>query len=234
MNKNNKENILFYLKNITFSYSIGSEKVPALHKLNLEIPKHSLITISGPSGSGKSTLLNLLGMLEPLQEGEIFFREEEFSSMSEKRQNEIRKNNIGFIFQQFHLIPVLTAEENVEYFLKRQNLNEEEIKKRTQEALLSVGLWEHRKKKPNQLSGGQKQRVAIARALAKKPDVIIGDEPTGSLDQKTAKEIMKIFENIVQENKVSVILSTHDPMVLSFSNQNFHFHEGHLIKDEKP
>lgn len=201
MKKLKKENILFSLENITFSYLLGSEKVPALHELTLDIPCHSLITISGPSGSGKSTLLSILGLLEPLQEGEVYFLNEPFSSMSPKRQNEIRKFKIGFIFQQFHLIPVLTAEENVEYFLKRQHLPEEEIKERTKEALEAVGLWEHRMKKPGQLSGGQKQRVAIARALAKRPDVIIGDEPTGSLDQKTGREIMKIFEKIVEEKR---------------------------------
>ncbi len=229
-----KEDVLFSLSELTFSYFLGAQKVPALHHLDLEIPKNTLITISGPSGSGKSTLLNLLGMLEPLQEGEIFFLNEPFSSMSIQRQNEIRKYHIGFIFQQFHLIPVLTAEENVEYFLKRQHLSYREIKARTKEALAAVDLWDHRKKKPGQLSGGQKQRVAIARALAKKPNVIIGDEPTASLDQKTGRDIMKIFTKIVEEANCSVILTTHDPMVLSFSQQNFHFHEGRLIKDAKP
>jgi ABC-type lipoprotein export system ATPase subunit len=229
-----KSTILFSLKDVHFSYLLGSEKIPALHNLSLDIPGHSLITISGPSGSGKSTLLHLLGLLEPLQEGEIFFQNERISSMSQKRQNEIRKFKIGFIFQQFHLIPVLTAEENVEYFLKRQNLSMKEVKERTKEALLAVGLWEHRKKKPGQLSGGQKQRVAIARALAKKPEVIVADEPTGSLDQKTGREIMKLFIEIVEEKKVSIILTSHDPMVLSFSQQNFHFHDGHLVKDAPP
>ncbi len=233
MNKKNK-NILFYLEKVSFSYFLGSQKVPALQELCLEIPSHSLITISGPSGSGKSTLLNLLGMIEPLQEGEILFQNEKFSTMSSKRKNEIRKFNIGFIFQQFHLIPVLNAEENVEYFLRRQHLSKDVIKQRTQEALSSVGLWEHRKKRPSELSGGQKQRVAIARALAKKPQVIIGDEPTGSLDQKTGREMMEIFAKLVDEKKISIILTTHDPMVQSFSHQNFHFQDGLLIKDTIP
>jgi putative ABC transport system ATP-binding protein len=145
----NKDNILFCLKEINFSYYLGSRKIPALRRLNLIIPKHSLITISGPSGSGKSTLLNLLGMLEPIQEGEIFFQNEKFSTMSHQKKNEIRKYHIGFIFQEFHLIPVLNAEENVEYFLKRQKLGKEEIKKRTFDALTMVGLWTHRKKKPS-------------------------------------------------------------------------------------
>jgi ABC-type lipoprotein export system ATPase subunit len=234
MKKSNKSESLFSLKKVSFSYYLSSQKVSALSELSLEIASHSLITISGPSGSGKTTLLSLLGMIEPLQEGEIIFRNEKFSTMSAKRKNEIRKFNIGFIFQQFHLIPVLTAEENVEYFLLRQHLSKDEIQKRTREALVAVGLWEHRKKKPSALSGGQKQRVAIARALAKKPNVIIGDEPTGSLDQKTGRGIMEIFAKLVEEKKVSIILTTHDPMVQSFSHQNFHFQEGHLIKDATP
>lgn len=231
MNENNKKDILFSLNNINFCYDLGPQKIPALRELTLDIPSHSLITISGPSGSGKSTLLSLLGMIEPLQEGEIIFRNEKFSTMGPKRKNEIRKFNIGFIFQHFHLIPVLNAQENVEYFLTRQNLPKEEIHKRTHEALNAVGLWEHRHKRPSELSGGQKQRVAIARALAKKPDVIIADEPTASLDQKTGRGIMEIFAELVREKNISIILTTHDPMVLSFSEQNFHFDDGHLIKD---
>jgi putative ABC transport system ATP-binding protein len=226
-----KSDKLFYLTEVNFSYYLSSQKIPALRDLNLEIPAHSLITICGPSGSGKSTFLNLLGMIEPLQEGEITFLNEKFSTMSPKRKNEIRKFHLGFIFQQFHLIPVLSAQENVEYFLIRQQLPKEIIQERTREALESVGLWEHRKKKPSELSGGQKQRVAIARALAKKPDVIIGDEPTASLDQKTASGIMKIFAELVEKKKISLILSTHDPMVKSFSHLNYHFSDGCLVED---
>lgn len=223
-----ENNILFSLRKIHFTYPLGSQKISALSALTLDIPAHRLITVSGPSGSGKSTLLNLLGMIEPIQQGEILFLNEKFSTMSDKRKNEIRKFHIGFIFQQFHLIPVLTAEENVEYFLHRQQLPSDEIHMRTKQALHCVDLWEHRKKKPSELSGGQKQRVAIARALAKKPAVIIGDEPTGSLDQKTSRGIMQLLASLVDEKKLSVILSTHDPMVQTFSHQNFHFHDGHL------
>ncbi len=226
----NKEKTLFKLKNVSFDYIIGKQKITALKDVNLCIPMHKLVTISGPSGSGKSTLLNLLGLIEPLQLGEIFFLQEPFSNMMEKRKNEIRKLNIGFIFQQFHLIPVLTAKENVSYFLNRQkNLSKEELQERVFDALTAVELWEHRFKKPGEMSGGQKQRVAIARALAKNPHVIIGDEPTGSLDQKTAKGIMEIFASIVEQKKMSIILSTHDPMVQSFSCKNYHFHDGQLV-----
>ena len=217
MSNNLNKHSLFSLKDVRFSYLLGNQKVTALDNLSFDIPAETLITISGPSGSGKSTLLNLIGMIEPLQEGEIFFQDAPYSAMSGEQRNRMRKFDIGFIFQQFHLIPVLNAQENVEYFLRRQNLSEKEIEKRTREALTAVGLWEHRKKKPSELSGGQKQRVAIARALAKKPKVIIGDEPTGSLDQKTGREIMEIFALLVKEKKISVILTTHDPMVLTFS-----------------
>ena len=228
-----KKDLLFQIKNLSFSYSLDGLKVEALQEISLEIPKKALITFSGPSGSGKSTLLNLLGMIEPLQKGEIFFQNESFKEMNGARKNLIRKTKVGFIFQQFHLMPVLSAEENVSYFLTRQKLSKEEIKRRSEKALRLVGLWEHRKKKPSQLSGGQKQRVAIARALAKEPEVIIGDEPTASLDQKTGKEIIELFQTMVQKEGITVILTTHDPMVLSYSEKNFHIHDGRLLQEQQ-
>lgn len=220
-----KENYIYQLKNISFSYSLGSHQIVALQHISLDIVEHSLTTFSGPSGSGKSTLLNLLGLIEPMQSGQIFFKNQNLSEMNQKEMNQIRKYHIGFIFQQFHLIPVFSAEENVAFFLSRQGLSKDEIHLRTREALEAVALWGHRMKKPSELSGGQKQRVAIARALAKKPEVIIGDEPTASLDQKTGKEIMAIFDELVRQKKVSVILTTHDPMIQAYADQNF------LIKD---
>jgi putative ABC transport system ATP-binding protein len=222
----NKKNI-YQLKNVGFSYALGSQKIEAVKGISLDIPTQSIVTFSGPSGSGKSTLLNLLGLIEPIQTGQVLFQNEDLALKSQSQLNEIRKYHIGFIFQQFHLIPVFTAKENVEYFLARQGLPKEEITKRAQESLEAVGLWEHRMKKPSELSGGQKQRVAIARALAKKPQVIIGDEPTASLDQTTAREIMEIFCELVKYCSVSVILSTHDSLVQTFSEKNF------LIKDGK-
>lgn len=225
--KNKK--LLFIIKDLVFSYYLGKQKIEAVRNLNLEIPAESLITISGPSGSGKSTLLNVLGLIEPVQDGKVLFFKENIGQMSEKRKNQIRKFNIGFIFQQFHLIPVLTAEENVKFFLTSQKLSKKEIDERAKEALEAVGLWEHRMKKPSQLSGGQKQRVAIARAIAKKPDVIIGDEPTASLDRKTGQEIMELLSSMVKKNKVSIILTTHDSMVQSFADCNYHLQDGQLV-----
>lgn len=223
---------LYRVEDLVFSYLLGRrEKVEAIRGLTLEIPESSLVTFSGPSGSGKSTLLNILGLIEPVQEGRVVFQNEDIGQMSEKRKNEIRKFQIGFIFQQFHLIPVLSAEENVRYFLKRQKLAKKEIEERTADSLQAVGLWEHRKKRPSQLSGGQKQRVAIARAVAKTPSVIIGDEPTASLDQKTGAEIMELLADLTAKRKTSVILTTHDAMVQSFASQNFHIQDGQLAEE---
>ncbi len=224
-----KETLLYKIENLVFSYSLGNQKVEAIRELSLIIPKSSLITFSGPSGSGKSTLLNVLGLIEPVQDGKVLFQNEDIGQMSEGRKNEIRKFQIGFIFQQFHLIPVLTAEENVRYFLARQKLAKNEINERTAESLEAVGLWEHRMKKPSQLSGGQKQRVAIARAIAKQPSVIIGDEPTASLDRKTGQEIIELLAELVAKRKSSIILTTHDPMVQSFSDKNFVIEDGRLV-----
>ncbi len=220
------DRLLYEVEDLVFSYSLGNQKIEALRELNLKILKSSLVTISGPSGSGKSTLLNILGLIEPVQQGRVLFQHEDIGRMNEKRKNQIRKSEIGFIFQQFHLIPVLSAEENVRYFLAQQKLSKRQMDERTEEALVAVGLWEHRKKRPSQLSGGQKQRVAIARAIGKYPAVIIGDEPTASLDQKTGYEIMDILAKLVAERNTSVILTTHDAMVQSFANQNFHIQDG--------
>lgn len=218
-----RNHFLYHIKNLRFSYSLGSEKIEAIRSLTLDIPSGSLIAISGPSGSGKSTFLNLLGLIEPPQEGILEFLGEEIGAMKEKRKNEIRKREIGFIFQQFHLMPILSAEENVRYFLSKLGLPEQEIRERTEEALEKVGLSAHKKKKPSELSCGQKQRVAIARALAKKPKVLIGDEPTASLDQKTGREIMDLLSQIG-----SVILTTHDPMVQSYAKIRYHLVDGKL------
>lgn len=225
---NNKDCFLYQIEDLFFSYSLGNQCIEAIRGISLNLPKSSLITISGPSGSGKSTLLNILGLIEPVQNGHVLFQNQDVGRMSEKEKNHIRKFQIGFIFQQFHLIPPLTAEDNVKYFLLSQHLPKEEIKDRAQESLNAVGLWEHRMKKPSELSGGQKQRVAIARALAKSPAVIIGDEPTASLDQKTGHEILEILCRLVAKQKTSIILTTHDPMVQSFAQQNFHMQDGQL------
>ncbi len=220
---------LFSIKDLSFSYPMGSIQVCALDRLNVHIPAKKLVTLSGPSGSGKSTLLHLLGLIEPLQKGEIAFLGSPFSSMKKSLQNQIRRRDIGFIFQRFHLIPVLSVEENVSYFISRMGWPKSEVKKRTEEALDTVGLSKHIKKLPFELSGLQRQRVAIARALVKNPKVILADEPTANLDQTTGKGVMDLLQKLVEKG-VSVIISTHDPMVLSYADMKIHLLDGKLVQ----
>ena len=220
---------LFVINDLQFSYLAGSQEIPALRGLSLSIPTGSFVTFTGPSGSGKSTLLHLLGLIEPVQKGKLLFRDEDMSKMSEKQMNRIRKYHIGFIFQQFHLIPVLSVEENVMYFLLSQGLKQEEARERALAALEDVGIIDQAKKRPGELSGGQKQRVAIARAVAKNPDVIIADEPTASLDQKTGEGIVELLQKLVAEHNCSMIISTHDPMVEKHSEMNFHIQDGQIV-----
>lgn len=213
---------------LSFAYKLDGAMVPALHNLICSFERGEVVALTGPSGSGKSTFLNLLGLIEPIQAGEIYFEKRPYSQLSEKEKNWIRKTQIGFIFQNFHLLPVLTAEENVAYFLERQGIPKEEVQLRVQETLTKVGMWEHRKKRPNALSGGQKQRVAIARALAKRPLVIIADEPTASLDQKNGREVMQLFRELAEKEGICVLLTTHDPMVQSFATRSIHMKDGEL------
>ena len=206
---------LYELRDVSFSYTLGKVNAVALRGITLTVPHAAVLCLTGPSGSGKTTLLNLLGLIEPVQEGHITFDGRAIDALDEGEKNRLRRFQIGYVFQQFHLIPVLDAEENVEFFLARQGLARKERARRVESALVSVGLWEHRKKRPLEMSGGQRQRVAIARALAKEPRVIIADEPTASLDQKTGAAIVDLLLKLKEASNVTVIVSSHDPMVQS-------------------
>ena len=220
--------VLFRGKDLDFEYQLGNQKVHALRGVSFEISKGSFLCLSGPSGSGKSTLLNLLGLIESPQKGTLSFERQEVGLLRESEKNKIRRFKIGFIFQSFHLFPVLRADENVEYFLSRQGLGRTERQARVRESLEAVGLWEHRFKRPLEMSGGQRQRVAIARALAKRPDVLIADEPTASLDQTTGREIIETLVRLNQTQKLTVVVASHDAMVQKLSPQRFHLVDGRL------
>lgn len=219
---------LYRCENISYFYTLHGQKNAALRNVNLSISKADFVCFQGPSGSGKSTLLNLLGLIENVQEGEIFLNATALKNTTESEKNKIRKYQIGFIFQSFNLLEALNAEENIRFFLERQNLAESEVYNRTEKYLNAVGLWDHRSKKPSEMSGGQKQRVSIARALAKHPQVIIADEPTASLDQKTGREIMTILSELTKTEGVTVVLSSHDPMAISFAKTVHHIRDGQL------
>lgn len=222
------EERLYRIHELCFSYDFGTLKANALNGISLDIARGEFLCLSGPSGSGKTTLLNLLGLIEPVQAGDIQLNGASLKALSEREKNQIRRYRIGFVFQTFQLFPVLSATENVEYFLTRQGIAATERKKRVQEALESVGVWDQRNKKPSAMSGGQRQRVAIARALAKQPEVIIADEPTANLDQANGKGVMEIFARLNAERNITLILSSHDPMVHSFSRRQVRLADGKI------
>lgn len=222
--------MLYSVKDLRFSYRLGKQSVKALRGVSLEISRGKMVCLMGPSGSGKTTFLNVLGLVEPLKEGDVTLDGQSLRSLNEAERNRVRKFKIGFVFQAFHLFPVLSAEENVEYFLSRQKLSRGERRSRVEEALLAVDLWDQRKQKPLELSGGQRQRVAIARAIAKRPEVILADEPTASLDQSTGKQIVEILLRLNEAQKVTIILSSHDPMVQSFVHERVQLRDGLIVQ----
>jgi ABC-type lipoprotein export system ATPase subunit len=224
------EHPLYQLEDLDFAYRLGKQQVKALQNVNLRIERGDFLCLSGPSGSGKTTLLSVLGLIEPVQSGKAFFEGKALAALSERDRNHLRRFRIGFVFQQFHLIPVLTAEENVEFFLTRQGVAKAERRKRVSEALASVGLTEQAKQKPLEMSGGQRQRVALARAIAKTPDVIIADEPTASLDQGTGREIMQIFKDLNEKKGVTLITASHDPMVHNFAKRGVALRDGQMVQ----
>ena len=197
------------LKNVTKHYNMGENIVKALNGINLSIEEGDFVAIMGPSGSGKSTSMNLTGSLDLATKGEIYLDGENIKNLEESELAQIRGKKIGFIFQQFNLIPNLTVQENVMLPMLFQDTDEEDRIKRSKELLKLVGLEDRADHYPNQVSGGQQQRVAIARALANNPDVILADEPTGNLDTKTGKNVLEFLNKLNKEGK-TIILVTHD------------------------
>ena len=224
-----KNNIIYNCEQVSFDYQMGEQRLRALHSLNLKIERGDFIVLCGPSGSGKSTLLNLLGLIEAPQEGDITFQGKSLKTLSETEKNDLRRHQLGFVFQSFHLINILSAYENVEYFLIRQGVEKDERDKRVKEALARVGLSEHAHKKPLEMSGGQRQRVAIARALAKKPKVIIADEPTASLDQKNGHEIIDLLKELSTREGTTILVASHDPMVIQSASHVLRMQDGRLL-----
>ncbi|MBO0995038.1 ABC transporter ATP-binding protein [Bacillus sp. SD088] len=219
------------LSKITKVYGNGSLKVPVLHGIDLSIEDGEFVAIMGPSGSGKSTLMNIIGFLDYPTAGDYQLNNEKISAFREKQLAALRNRHIGFVFQQFFLLPRLNAMKNVETPLVYAGVSKRERKERAQQMLEKVGLGDRVKHLPNELSGGQKQRVAIARALVNNPSVIMADEPTGALDSKTSKQIMELFVQLNQEGK-TVILVTHEEEVAAYANRVITLRDG-LITDDR-
>jgi len=222
---------LITAENLSKVYRTGDIEVEAVRGVNFEIEESSFVCFVGPSGSGKSTLLNMIGFLDPPTEGRLTVAGTEAAGLSRRKGAEFRGKNIGFIFQDFNLMAVLTAYENIEYpLLMVQNWSVKERNKRVQMLLEAVGIEDQADKRPDQLSGGQKQRVAVARALATNPKLILADEPTANLDKKSAYRIIELMKSMRDEYGTSFIFSTHDPKIVGEAEVIFELEDGRVIR----
>lgn len=223
--------MLIQINNLHKNYIMGELEVPALIDINLQIQKNEYVAIMGPSGSGKSTLMNILGCLDIPTQGNYIFNNEDVSTLNDDELSAMRNKEIGFIFQNFNLLPRLDALQNVEMPLIYAGVKKQERRERAIDALARVGLTERAHHKPSELSGGQKQRVAIARALVSKPGILLADEPTGALDSKTGEEIMKLFYDLHQEGN-TIILITHEQEIADHAHRTIHIKDGKIHWDK--
>jgi putative ABC transport system ATP-binding protein len=221
------------VRKVTKVYQRGKQKIEVLHGLDLEIPKGDFVALMGPSGSGKTTLLNLIGGLDQPTSGEIRVGGSRIDQLSSGELARWRAHNVGFVFQFYNLMPVLTAERNVELPLLLTRLSSAQRKKNVAVALQVVGLADRAKHKPRELSGGQEQRVAIARALVSDPQLLVCDEPTGDLDRKTADEILGLIQVLNREHGKTVVMVTHDPKAAEFARRILHLEKGQLLEQAR-
>lgn len=218
--------------NISKIYNSTHLPVKALNNVNIEFEKGEFSAIVGPSGSGKTTLLNLLGGLDKPTEGQIFIGEEEITRLKDSKLIDFRLKNIGFVFQSYNLIPVLTAKENVSFIMLLQKKSKKEMEERAEELLKEVGLADKLDVRPNKLSGGQQQRVAVARALASRPQFILADEPTANLDTESAFNLLDIMARLNREENITLIFSTHDQRVIDRARRVIKLVDGAVSSDE--
>jgi putative ABC transport system ATP-binding protein len=220
---------LVEIRDVTKHYLRGKQKVEVLHGISLDIPDGDFVALMGPSGSGKTTLLNLIGGLDQPTSGEIRVQGERIDQMSGSQLAAWRARHVGFVFQFYNLLPVLTAERNVELPLLLTSMGKAERLKRANIALEIVGLKDRARHKPKELSGGQEQRVAIARALVSDPTLLVCDEPTGDLDRKTADEILTLLQRLNREYGKTIVMVTHDPKAAEYARRTLHLDKGTLV-----
>ena len=219
------------IKDVTKVYDMGEMEVHALRGVSLTIDEGECLTIMGPSGSGKSTMMNVLGCLDSPTEGSYYLNGQDVSGLSDDQLAYIRNKEIGFVFQQFNLLPRTTALRQVELPLMYAGLSGRERHGRVRAALEIVGLGDRMGHKPDELSGGQQQRVAIARALVTQPSIIMADEPTGNLDTKSGEEILRIFKQLNNERGITIVFVTHDPEIAEYGSRTIHLRDGLIEKD---
>jgi putative ABC transport system ATP-binding protein len=219
------------IENVSKSYTLGNQQIEALKSIQLSIEEGDFMAVAGPSGSGKSTLLNLIGCIDTPSSGNVFVMGNRVSDQTADQLADLRARTIGFIFQTFNLLPVLSAEENVEYpLLQFKELTRIERHERVQHFLNIVGLEKFAGHRPNQLSGGQRQRVAIARALATRPKIVLADEPTANLDHKTGASILELMRWVNRIQKTTFIFSTHDQAVMRMAHRVVHVQDGEIAE----
>ena len=223
------ENII-ELRNLRKVYRIGDEKVIALDDVSLDIKKGEFCCLLGTSGSGKSTLLNLMAGLEKPTKGTIRIKGQAIEKMSEKKLAKFRQEHLGFVFQSYNLLPMLTALENVSMPLTFKGVPKSKREKRAREMLKAVGLATHEKHKPSQMSGGQQQRVGIARAFVGMPEIVFADEPTGNLDSRTTREIMELITGMAREHNQTLVIVTHDLEIAQYADRIVHILDGNIEK----
>ena len=223
---------ILYLEEIDRVFEVGDEKVWALRNIQLEVKKGEYTSIMGPSGSGKSTLLNILGLLDRPDKGIYRLKNVDTTKLSNDRQAKVRRHEIGFIFQFFHLIPRLTAFENVELPMTLAGIDPSQRKRRVTEVLERLGLTDRARHRPDQLSGGQRQRVAIARATIMKPGIVLADEPTGNLDRNSGQEVVQTIEELNSDG-MTVIMVTHDPKIGERTHRRIQMLDGRIVFDSQ-
>ena len=221
------------IENASRHYQDGEHLVKALCGLTLTLEQGEFTAIMGPSGSGKTTLLNLIGGLDTPTEGRVTVSGAEVSAMSKAERSDLRRDHVGFIFQSYNLIPVLTARENTEFVLLLQGKSAEERRQRATEVLAAVGLKGMEDRRPSELSGGQQQRVAVARAIATNPSIILADEPTANLDSETKQDLIALMRRMNEEQGVTFLFSTHDPEVIDVARRVVRMRDGNIESDER-
>lgn len=223
---------LIQIKELVKNYENNGIAVHAVRGVNLEIKEGGFAALAGPSGSGKTTLLNIIGGLDQPTTGSVVVNNMRLNTLSPKQLSDMRLNNIGFIFQAYNLIPVLTALENVEYILLLRGVDKVERRERSIKVLTEVGLEKEINRLPMELSGGQQQRVAVARAIVSEPSIILADEPTANLDQKTGAKLLDLMHELNEKNKITFLFSTHDQMVMDRADRIIHLIDGNVADDE--
>jgi putative ABC transport system ATP-binding protein len=222
---------LIEVESLYKTYRLGEVEIKALNGINLTIEAGEFVVLAGPSGSGKTTLLNIIGALDMPDSGVVRIGGEDFLHQTKDERAAFRLRHIGFVFQAYNLIRVLSARENIAYVLQLQGMKRRQRLALAEQLLTDVGLAGHGDRRPDQLSGGQQQRVAVARALATRPDIVLADEPTANLDSVTGEALVTLMEKLNREQGMTFLLSSHDPMVISHARRLIRMHDGHIVSD---